>query len=114
MDTFYEVLDTASGMPLKEFDTLNEAVDDLRRELLYSDPEALLGLTLLRVENGKSKRVAMRQELLNLVRFGPSSLNQASKVSQTIAMKPRYDVLVERVVIQDSTSTTHWGTYCAA
>ena len=63
MSTFYELLDIESGMPLREFDTLDEALRELRHELLGRDPEALLELALLKVVSDKTSLVAMETEL---------------------------------------------------
>lgn len=110
MDTFYEVLDIESGMILKEFDTLPEALSDLRRQLFYSDPAGILELALLRVEGERSTLVAMQEGLLDLVRRGPSVLNQAVTMSQTISRNLKY----EPAVIRNCTSTAEWGAYRAA
>jgi hypothetical protein len=64
---FYELLDSASGNVLDDFDTEREALDALRLFLREHGSEALAELALLRFEDDHPTLVAMGSELVDLV-----------------------------------------------
>jgi hypothetical protein len=67
MKVYFELLDTASGMMLKAYDTEAEALEDLRAFGREHGKDQLRGLALLRVVDDRPSLIAMDDQLVTLL-----------------------------------------------
>jgi hypothetical protein len=74
MTVYFEVLDTASGMMLKAYDTEAEALADLRAFGREHGQDQLQGPALLRVSNDRPSLMAMDDDLITLLYAQPPEL----------------------------------------
>ncbi len=122
MDEFYELLDQKSGTLLKEYETEQAALRDLRAFSHEHGRDSLRGLALLRVVNDDSTLVAMDVDLIEHVKR--SELVQRITPWTTSASPSAYELRVQNIVIgrsvlkfhmpQGFTATEQRETVCAS
>lgn len=76
MTVFFQLMDTTSGNVIRDYDTENEALDELRGVARSYGLEEIRGLALLKFEDGHPTLVAMDDELIAYLNLASLAISQ--------------------------------------
>ena len=76
MTIFFQLIDATSGNVIRDYDTEDDALDELRDVALNDGLDDVRSLALLKFEDGRPTLVAMGNELITLLNLASLAVSQ--------------------------------------